>query len=57
MAPAARAGAGGTFGAVDAGVLVVAEEESLLAAALVAPHGVDTKVLAATVVEHALVCV
>lgn len=49
--------AGGTFGAVDAGVLVVAQEESLLAAALVAPHRVDTNVLAATVVEHALVCV
>lgn len=45
------------FGAVDAGVLVVTEEESLLAAALVAPHGVDTNVLAATVVEHALICV
>lgn len=44
-----------TFGAVDAGVLVVAEEEPLLAAALVAPHRVDTKVLAAAVVEDALV--
>lgn len=38
-------------------MLVVAQEESLLAAALVAPHRVDTNVLAATVVEHALVCV
>lgn len=38
-------------------MLVIAEEEPFLAAALVAPHGVDTNVLAATVVEHALVCV
>lgn len=38
-------------------MLVIAEEEAFLAAALVAPHGVDTNVLAATVVEHALVCV
>lgn len=38
-------------------MLVVAEEEPLLAEALVAPHGVDTNVLAATIVEHALICV
>lgn len=36
-------------------MLVVAEEEALLAAALVAAHGVDTSVLAATVVELAFI--
>ena len=44
-----------THWAVDARVLVVAEEEAVLAATLVAAHGVDTRVLAATVVELALV--
>lgn len=41
--------------AVDARVLVVAEEEAVLAAALVAAHSVDTSVLAAAVVEFAFV--
>lgn len=41
--------------AVDACVLVVAEEEALFAAALVAAHGVDTSVLAPTVVELAFI--
>lgn len=36
-------------------MLVVAEKEALLAAALVAAHGVDASVLAAAVVELALV--
>lgn len=37
--------------AVDAGVLVVTEEESVFAAAFIAAHGVDTSVLAPTIVE------
>lgn len=37
--------------AVDAGVLVVTEEESVFAAAFVAAHGVDTSMLAPTIVE------
>lgn len=41
--------------AVDARVLVVAEEEALFAAALVAAHCVDTSVLAPTVVELAFI--
>lgn len=45
----------GTFGAVNARVLVVAQEEALLAAALVAPQGVEAGVLAAAVVLQALV--
>lgn len=40
---------------MDARVLVVAEEEAVLAATLVAAHGVDARVLAAAVVELALV--
>lgn len=44
-----------THGAVDACVLVVAEEEALFAATLVAAHGVDARVLAAAVVELAFV--
>lgn len=43
------------FGAVNARVLVVAQEEALLAAALVAPQGVEAGVLAAAVVVQALV--
>lgn len=46
-----------TVGAVDAGVLVVTEEEALGALALVAAHGVDTHLLASTVVVHTLVYV
>lgn len=45
----------GTFGAVNARVLIVAQEEALLAAALVAPQGVEAGVLAAAVVLQALV--
>lgn len=41
--------------AVDACVLVVAEEEALFAAALIAAHGVDTSVLAPTIVEPAFI--
>lgn len=48
-------GASLTHRAVDARVLVVAEEEALLAATLVAAHGVDARVLAAAVVELALI--
>lgn len=44
-----------THRAVDARVLVVAEEEALLTATLVAAHGVDARVLAATVVELAFI--
>lgn len=44
-----------THRAVDAGVLVIAEEEALFAAALITAHGVDTSVLAATVVELAFI--
>lgn len=40
---------GPTFGSLDAGVLVVTEEESLSAAALVAAHHVDTNLLTPTV--------
>lgn len=46
---------GPTFGSLDAGVLVVTEEESLSAAALVAAHHVDTNLLAPTVAFWALV--
>lgn len=38
-----------TFGSLDAGVLVVAQEESLSTAALVAAHHVDTNLLTSTV--------
>lgn len=44
-----------TFGALDAGVLVVAEEEALPAEALVAAHHVDAGLLAAPVALRALV--
>lgn len=44
-----------TFGALDAGVLVVAEEEALPAEALVAAHHVDAGLLAAAVALGALV--
>lgn len=44
-----------TFGPLDAGVLVVAEEESFPAAALVAAHHVDADLLAAAVAFGALV--
>lgn len=40
---------------MDTSVLIVAQEESVLAAALVAPRGVDTHVLTAAVVQHTLV--
>lgn len=43
------------FRAVNAGVLIVTQEKPLLAAALVAPHDVDTGVLAAAIVLQALV--
>lgn len=43
------------FQAVNASVLIVTQEKPLLAAALVAPHNVDTGVLAATIVLQALV--
>lgn len=43
------------FQAVNARVLIVTQEKSLLAAALIAPHDVDTGVLAATIVLQALV--
>lgn len=44
-----------TIRAVDAGVLVVAEEEAVCALTLVAPHGVDAHLLAPAVVVCALV--
>lgn len=44
-----------TIGAMDAGMLVVAEEEAVCALTLVAPHGVDTHLLASAVVVHTLV--
>lgn len=40
---------------MDAGVLVVTEEKALCALTLVAPHGVDTHLLASTVVVQTLV--
>lgn len=43
------------FGAVNACMLIVTQEKSLLAAALVAPHDVDTGVLAAAIVLQALI--
>lgn len=42
-------------GAVDAGMLVVAEEKATVALTLVAAHGVDTDLLAAAVVVLTLV--
>lgn len=44
-----------TFGALDAGVLVVAQEEALPTKALVAAHHVDTGLLAAAIALRALV--
>lgn len=44
-----------TFGSLDTGVLVVAQEESLSTAALVAAHHVDTNLLTSTVALRALV--
>lgn len=44
-----------TFGSLDAGVLVVAQEESLSTAALVAAHHVDANLLTSTVAFRALV--
>lgn len=44
-----------TIRAVDAGMLVVAEEEAVCALTLVAPHGVDAHLLTSTVVVHTLV--
>lgn len=41
--------------AVDACVLVVTQEKPFLAATLVAPHGVDTCVLAASIVKCTLI--
>lgn len=41
--------------AVDACVLVVTEEEAFFAAALIAAHSVDTRVLAPTIVKLALI--
>lgn len=50
-------GHGLTFRPLDTGVLVVTEEEALSAVALVAPHHVDTTLLAATVALRTLVYV
>lgn len=44
-----------TVRAVDAGMLVVTEEEAVCALTLVAPHGVDTHLLASTVVVQTLI--
>lgn len=44
-----------TIGAVDTGVLVVAEEKAAVALTLVAAHGIDTDLLAAAVVVLTLV--
>lgn len=44
-----------TIGAVDAGVLVVAQEEAVGALTFVAPHSVDADLLAASVVVLTLV--
>ena len=44
-----------TLRAVDAGVLVVTQEEAIIAVALVAAHGVHTHLLAAAIVVHTLV--
>lgn len=46
-----------TFRPLDAGVLVVAEEEALSAVALIAPHHVNATLLAATVALRTLVYV
>lgn len=44
-----------TIRAVDAGMLVVTEEENVCALTLVAAHGVDTHLLAAAVIVQTLV--
>lgn len=44
-----------TIGAVDAGVLVVAEEKAAVALTLIATHGIDTDLLAATIVVLTLI--
>lgn len=44
-----------TIGAVDAGMLVVAEEKATVALTLVAAHGIDADLLAATIVILTLV--
>lgn len=44
-----------TVRAVDAGMLVVTQEETVGALTFVAPHGVDTDLLAASVVVLTLV--
>lgn len=38
-----------TFWALDAGMLVITQEKSITAVALIAPHHVDTCLLAATI--------
>lgn len=48
-------GHGLTFWPLDAGVLVVAEEEALPAVALIAAHHVDTALLTATIALGTLV--
>lgn len=44
-----------TIGAVYAGVLVVTEEKAAVALALIAAHGIDTDLLAATIVVLTLI--
>lgn len=44
-----------TIGAVDAGVLVVTEEKATVALTLIAPHGIDADLLAATIVVLTLI--
>lgn len=44
-----------TVGAVDAGMLVVAEEKATVALTLVAAHGIDADLLAAAIVVLTLV--
>lgn len=44
-----------TIRAVDAGMLVVTEEEAVCALTLIAPHGVDTHLLAPAVVVQTLI--
>lgn len=44
-----------TIGAVYAGVLVVTEKKATVALALIAAHGIDTDLLAATVVVLAFI--
>jgi hypothetical protein len=44
-----------TIGAVDTGVLVVTEEKATVALTLIAAHGIDTNLLAATIVVLTLI--